>query len=297
VRFFTERGIAIARCCALVEIERSSFYYRSHGREDDELLENLRRIAREHKRYGYRRAWALLRRQGEQVNHKRVERLWKEAGLGLARKRSRKRVRKGAGTPLKALYPNHVWTYDFMEDATVDGRKLRILTVVDEFSRESVAIEVDRRMPSVRVIEVLKKVFAERGAPEYIRSDNGPEFIAEAVKEWLASQGTKPYYIDPGCPWQNPYGESFNDKLRTECLNMELFTSLAEARIVLASWREEYNRERPHSSLGYRTPEEYRAQWEAKKEKVISFSPAAGSLRSLKGGGGRKGKTLVGVDS
>ncbi|MEK6683845.1 MAG: IS3 family transposase, partial [Nitrospirota bacterium] len=194
-KFFVEHGIPIARCCALVEIERSSFYYRSHGRKDEELLEKLRRIAREHKRYGYRRAWALLKRQGERVNRKRVERVWKEAGLGLPRRRPRKRVRKGTGTPLEALYPNHVWTYDFMEDATVDGRKLRILTVVDEFTRESPAIEVDRRMPSGRVIEVLKKAFAERGAPEHLRSDNGPEFIAEAIKEWLAIRGTKAYYI------------------------------------------------------------------------------------------------------
>jgi len=297
VRFFTEQGIPIARCCALVQIERSSFYYRSHGREDEEVLTKLRGIAREHKRYGYRRAWALLWRQGERVNLKRVHRLWKKAGLGLPRRRPRKRVRKGTGTPLEALYPNHVWTYDFMQDATMDERKLRILTVVDEFTRESVAIEVDRRMPSARVIDVLGRVFGERGAPEYIRSDNGPEFIAETVKEWLAGRGTKPYFIDPGCPWQNPYGESFNDKLRTECLNMELFTSQAEARVVIEGWRREYNGERPHSSLGYRTPEEYRAVWEAKRGKVVSFSPAPGSLRSLLGGGGRKGKAIVGMDS
>jgi putative transposase len=297
VKFFMAQGLGVRRCCALVEMPRSSFFYQAEEGEDEELLSKLGAIAREHKRYGYRRAWALLRRQGESVNMKRVHRLWKKAGLGLPRRRPRKRVRKGTGTPLKALYPNHVWTYDFMEDATMDGRKLRILTVVDEFTRESPAIEVERSMPSARVIEVLKRVFAERGAPEYLRSDNGPEYIAQAVKDWLASRWTKPYYIDPGCPWQNPYGESFNDKLRTECLNMEIFGSLAEAKIEIERWRREYNRERPHSSLEYRTPEEHRVAWEAKKEKVISFSPAPGSLRSLQGGGGRKGKTMVGVGS
>jgi putative transposase len=255
-RYFVEHGMSIARCCALIGMRRSTFYYKGHGAEDEELVGKLQEIAGEHKRYGYRRAWALLRRRGEWVNVKRVHRLWKETGLGLPRKRFRKRLRKGAGTPLKALHPNHVWTYDFMEDATIDGRKLRVLTVVDEFTRESPTIAVDRRMPASQVIEVLKRAFAERGAPRYLRSDNGPEFIAEAVKKWLASRGTKPYYIDPGCPWQNPYGESFNDKLRGECLNMELFASLPEARIVIEEWRRNYNGERPHSSLGYRTPEE-----------------------------------------
>jgi putative transposase len=297
VKYFMEQGLTIARCCALVELGRSSFYYQAEEDGDEELLSKLRQIAREHKRYGYRRAWALLRREGQRVNIKRIHRLWKKAGLGLPRKRLRKRLRKGTGTPLQALYPNHVWTYDFMEDATMDGRKLRILTVVDEFTRESLAIVVERSMTSEQVIEVLRRLFAQRGAPEYLRSDNGPEFIAQAVQEWLASRGTKPYYIDPGCPWQNPYGESFNDKLRTECLNMELFGSLAEAKIEIERWRRAYNRERPHSSLGYQTPQEYRAAWEAKRGKEFSFSPAPGSLRSPWVRAGRKGKTMVGVTS
>jgi len=178
--------------------------------------------------------------------------------------------------PLKALYPRHVFTYDFMQDQTADGRRLKILTVVDEFTRESIAIRVERRMPAAIVIEVLREAFRRYGAPEFLRSDNGPEFIAEAVQSWLVSQGTKTHYIDPASPWQNAFGESFNDKLRQECLNLEVFETLEEAKVVIARWRRAYNGERPHSSLGYRTPKEFRAAW----EKEFSSSRAPGSLRS-----------------
>ena len=227
------------------------------------------------------------------MNRKKVYRLWKQMGLSLPKRRSRRRSRKGSGAPLRAIYPNHVWTYDFMADTTLDERKLRILTVVDEFTRESVGIRVGRRMPALAVLAILEQLFAERGAPEYLRSDNGPEFIAQAVQSWVQSQGTKTYYIAPGSPWQNAYGESFNDKLRDECLNMEVFLSVQEAQIVVEGWRRHYNQERPHSSLGYKTPIEFRAEWEAGL-KELSFSPAPSSLRSAGGGAGEKEKLLLG---
>ncbi len=163
--------------------------------------------------------------------------------------------------PVRADRPNHVWTYDFLQDHCANGQALRILTLVDEFTRECLAIEVGGSLGARRVIAVLERVFAEHGQPEWLRSDNGPEFIAQILKRWLAERGPKPRYIDPGCPWQNPYGESFNGRLRDECLNRELFANRREAAVVLEAWRHEYNEERPHSSLGYRTPREFRAAW------------------------------------
>lgn len=281
------------RCCALLGVARSSFYYKHEANEEDaKLVAQLQEIARRHKRYGYRRAWALLRRQGEKVNRKRVYRLWKEAKLSVPRKRFRKRLKKGLSMPLQALYPKHVVTYDFMQDETADGRRLKILTLVDEFTRESPAIEVDRRMPSAGVIEVLEKTFEKWGWPEYLRSDNGPEFVARQVQAWLAERGVKTHYIDPGSPWQNPYGESFNDKVRGECLNLELFGSVPEARYVVEAWRRHYNEERPHMSLGYLTPVEFRERCGG--EKVISSSRAPSLEDSLRGEGARRGKTIVG---
>lgn len=168
--------------------------------------------------------------------------------------------------PRKADHPNHVWTYDFRENQTAEGRSLRILTLVDEFPRESIAIGVERRMPAAVVIEVLR---------EAMRRCGPPEFIAKAVQTWLAQQGVKTHYIDPGSPWQNAFGESFNDKLRQECLNLELFETLDDAKIVIARWRREYKAERPHSSLGYRTPREFRAAREV-GERDDSIEPAGG---------------------
>jgi len=261
VEFIGRRGISERRSCALVNLSRSSYRYEPHPRDDQELEDKLAAISQRKKRYGYRRAGVELRREGLVVNHKRVYRVWKKAGLTLAPVRRRKRGGKPNQVPLKAEYPNHVWTYDFMADATYDGRKLRILNVVDEFTRNNMAIEVKRRMPAKTVITILEKLFREHGAPAYLRSDNGPEFIAQATKGYLAKQGVQTHYIDPGSPWQNAYGESFNGKLRDECLNMEVFYSLKEAKIILQQWRQEYNHERPHSSLGYLTPWEYWQKW------------------------------------
>lgn len=289
VRKLVTLGLSERRGCALVGISRSGYEYVAEDSGDEDLAKDLKEIARKHVRYGYRRAWALLRRAGQRVNLKRVHRLWRKEGLSVPRRRSRKRLRKGGSVPLLAQFPNHVWTYDFVHDATEDGRKLKILTVVDEFVRDSISIGVARRMPAVAVLEILDRAFAEYGAPEYLRSDNGPEFVAEAVQRWLAERGTKTHYIAPASPWQNAFGESFNDKLRTECLNLEIFGSLLEAKVVIENWRHHYNEARPHSSLGYLTPREFRTR--CKKE--LSLSPAPGSLRSLPGAGGRKRKLFL----
>ena len=251
-------NVSERRSCELVGISRSSYRYEPVRREADAALAaKLREIAWENKVAGYRTAWAYLRREGIKVNHKRVYRIWKEEGLGLPREK--KRVRnKGSLAPLKATHPNHVWTYDFVHDRTVDGQPLCILTVEDEHTREGLKVAVDRNMPASRVKEVLESLFAERGLPEYIRSDNGPEFIARKLTEWLDCLHVKPHHIEPGSPWQNAYGESFNATLRRECLNQELFHSLLDAKVKTKKWRQWYNEAQPRSALGYLTSVEFR---------------------------------------
>jgi putative transposase len=195
------------------------------------------------------------------VNHKRVHRLWRLAGSTQPRRSRKKRSKPEAGVPRAATRPNDVWTYDFIHDACFGGRKLKMLTVVDEFTRECLAIEVATSLPSGRVITVLERLFEERGGPEYIRSDNGPEFIAERVQRWLEERGSETIYITPGHPWENAHEESFNGRFRDECLNMEVFSNVVEARVVIEEWRRHYNEERLHGSLGYRTPREFREVW------------------------------------
>jgi len=267
VIFLNEREISERRACSLVGLSRSSFHYAAHPLDNTELEERLKKTAQKYPRYGYRRAWALERRSGRVVNHKRVYRMWQKLGLSLPRRRRKKRGNGQGMMPVKAEYPNQVWSYDFLFDACENGKKLKILTVADEFTREGLAVEVDSRLPSRRVLEVLDKLFRERGAPEHLRSDNGPEFIARIVKRRLTERGTKTIYIDPGCPWQNAYVESFNGRLRDECLNLELFHSVNEGKVVMENWRSYYNEERPHSSLGYQTPAEYRAAWLGKEKR------------------------------
>jgi len=259
VTFLKAWGSSERRSCELAGIGRSSFRYEPSPRDDEELAGRLRKISNKHKRYGYRRAWALLRRAGETVNHKRVFRVWKKEGLSLPGRRPKKRRACVGEIPCRAEYPRHVWTYDFVHDATENGRKLKILTMVDEFTRFSPAIEPDTSIKAQKVIEILKQLFEKHGAPTFIRSDNGPEFVADALKNWLDKSGAKTLYIDPGKPWQNPYGESFNGKFRDECLKMELFNNINHAKVVVEIWRREYNENRPHSSLGYLTPAEFAA--------------------------------------
>ena len=226
---------------------------------DDEprLVEAMVAWASQYGRYGYRRITVLLRQAGWKVNHKRVERLWRREGLKVPKRHPKRRrlwLNDGSCVRLRAQRPNHVWSYDFVMDRTHDGRSLKMLTLVDEFTRECLAIDVERGIKSGDVIDRLTEVFVERGTPDYIRSDNGPEFIAEALKKWVHGLGVDTLFIEPGSPWENGYVESFNGKLRDEMLNMEVFDTLLEAQVLVERWRIEYNTFRPHSSLGYRPP-------------------------------------------
>ncbi len=208
-------------------------------------------------RYGYRRITELLRREGWRVNHKRVERLWRREGLKVPQRQPKRRrlwLNDGSCVRLRPEYRDHVWSYDFVTDRTHDGRSIRLLTILDEYSRECLAIDVERKLNSDHVLHRLADLFARRGAPQYIRSDNGPEFTATVVREWLGHLGVGTLYIEPGSPWENGYIESFNGKLRDEFLDGEIFDTLRETKILTERWRREYNRFRPHSSLGYRPP-------------------------------------------
>jgi len=226
----------------------------------------IRRLAKRHRRYGYRMITAKLRQEGWQVNHKRVRRIWRREGLQVPYRRRWKKA-KGDGANScrvkEALYRNHVWTYDFMSDQTEDGRSVKVLTVLDEFTRESLAIEVARSIRAKDVIRVLEYLFLVRGAPEFIRSDNGPEFIADAIKKWLKKNHVETLHIERGSPWQNGYIESFNGRFRDEVLDREVFYSVREAKVLVEGWRLEYNHHRPHSALGYRTPAEFAASCSA----------------------------------
>ncbi len=226
---------------------------------DDEaaLTRDIIVLAREYGRYGYRRITALLRAAGWVVNQKRVARIWRREGLkvpGRQPKRRRLWLNDGSCIRLRPERANHVWSYDFVEDRTHDGRKIRMLNIVDEYTREALAIRVARRLNSHDVIDVLSDLFILRGVPVHVRSDNGPEFIARAVRDWINAVGAQTAYITPGSPWENGYIESFNARLRDELLNGEIFYTLREARILIESWRRHYNTLRPHSSLGYRPP-------------------------------------------
>ena len=255
------------RACKVLGQARSTQRYTMRERDDERpLVQRMLALVRRHPRYGYRRIWALLRRDGFRVNRKRVYRLWRKEGLKVPRKQCKRRRLGHSGNGCvrhRTEHINHVWCYDFVSDQTTDGRTLKFLTVEDEYTRECLAIEVERSITSAGVIETLRYVFELRGAPQHIRSDNGPEFIAKALRSWLAESGVKTLYIEPGAPWQNGYNESFNGKLRDELLNGELFTSLKEAKVVTEDYRLAYNHRRPHSSLGYRTPAEYAVECSA----------------------------------
>ena len=217
----------------------------------------MHELAKERRRYGHRRVAALLRAEGWRVNNKRVRRLWRREGLKIPRrvKKKRRLGHDGNGcTRRRATRPNEVWSYDFVFDQTADGRRLKILPVVDEFTRECLVMLVGRRLTAGDVIKALARAAVRRGMPEHLRSDNGPEFIAKEVRAWLAREGTGTLYIEPGSPWENAYSESFNSRLRDELLNGELFSSEKEAVVLLEQWRRAYNDERPHSSLGYVAP-------------------------------------------
>ena len=253
-----ELGVPERRACRVLGQHRST-QRKPPGTPDDEaaLTADIIALATRYGRYGYRRITALLRQAGWRVNRKRVERLWRREGLKVPQKQPKKgRLWRGDGSCLRLRpgHANHVWSYDFVEDRTHDGRKYRMLNVIDEFTRECLAIRVGRKLNSVDVVDLLSDLFILRGVPGHVRSDNGPEFIAKAVRAWIAAVGATTAYIEPGSPWENGYCESFNSKLRDELLDGEVFYSLAEAKVVIESWRRHYNSNRPHSALGYRPP-------------------------------------------
>jgi putative transposase len=253
------------RACKVLLQSRTSQRRVPREREADTvLMEKMKALSLEKPRYGYRMIWGLLVNDGWRVNRKRVYRLWKAAGLKI-RRSERKRPRPGSGENAchrrRPEYPNHVWSYDITIDATADGRNLKFLVVVDEYTRRCFRIEVGRSMTARQVVRVLKELVRVHGEPTAIRSDNGPEFIAKAVKEWLAERSVETLYIEPGSPWQNGYIESFNSRFEHEFLSQEIFGSVAEAQVLAEHYRLEYNHVRPHSSLGYRTPAQYTEEW------------------------------------
>jgi putative transposase len=260
-------GVSERLACRVLGQHRSTQRKAPVGRADEAALTaDIIALATRYGRYGYRRITAMLHAAGWAVNVKRVERVWRREGLKVPRKQPRKGrlwLNDGSCVRLRPKQPNHVWSYDFVEDRTHNGRKFRMLNVIDEFTRECLAIRIDRKLRSTDVIDVLADLFILRGVPGHIRSDNGPEFIARSVREWIAAVGAKTAFIEPGSPWENGYCESFNSKLRDEMLNGEIFYSLAEARVVIESWRQHYNTIRPHSSLGYRPPSPEAVLWPA----------------------------------
>ena len=262
------------RACHTSGIARSTVRYRKRGRaEEVGMMSAVRDYARRYPQHGYRHITALMQRDGgRRVNHKRIERLWRQEGLQLPRRKTVKR-RYGEKGEVKrrAEYPNHVWSYDFTEDRTERGQKVRVLTVLDEFTRECLMTLAARSIPSARVLDVLKWLFTTRGVPQHLRSDNGSEFIANKIKAWLKTSGCQTIYIEPGHPWENPFIERFIGTLKRECLDRYLFDTVAEAQYLVEQWREEYNRYRPHSSLDYLTPVEYARQLQPS---VISLTPA-----------------------
>ena len=251
-------GVSERKACRVLGQARSTQRRIPKRREDEEALrEDVVKVARRFGRYGYRMVTGMLRTEGWAVNHKRVERIWRQEGLKVPSKqpkRGRLWLTDGSCIRLRPLYRHHVWAYDFVADRTHDGRPLKMLTVLDEYSRECLAIVVTRRLQADDVLQTLSELFAEHGPPANLRSDNGPEFTARVVRQWLGELGVKTLFIEPGSPWENGYNESFNGTLRNELLKREIFYSLEEAKVLIEQWRREYNTHRPHSSLGYRPP-------------------------------------------
>lgn len=267
-RAAAKQAVAMEMCscraaCRILRVARSTFSYQGRGPTTAEvqLRKRLHELAVQYPRYGYRRMAAVLRREGWRVGKRHIQRLRRQEGLRVPPTR-RKVVRRGVSTglPTRATHRNHVWTWDFIADATVRGGTLRMLTILDEHTRECHVLQADRALRSGDVLEWLQKAIAEHGAPEYIRSDNGSEFIARIVQRWLKGRRIKTIYIDPGSPWQNGFVESFHGRFRDECLNREQLWTLSEARVVVEGFRRDYNQQRPHSKLGYASPAEYAAR-------------------------------------
>ena len=246
------------RACQVLGQCRVTQRYASYvAGEEEKLVARIVELPTQYGRYGYRRITALLKQEEWQVNHKKIERIWRREGLKVPQKQPKRRrlwLNDESCIRLRPEHRDHVWSYDFVMVRTSDGRSFRILAILDEYTRECLAILVKRRISSQDVIDQLFQLFIFRGIPEHIRSDNGPEFTSKAIRRWLSRLGVKTLFIEPGSPWENGYIESFNGKLRDELLNREIFTTLAEAKILIEQWRKEYNQIRPHSALNYRPP-------------------------------------------
>lgn len=258
VAYAVARGVSQRRACRLLSVARSALGYVSRlAQRDAPVLKAMQELARQYPRYGYRRVQVFLGRQGFAMSADRAYRLWRQAGLQVPRRKVRRRAASGRPRPTPASGANQVWAYDFVFDRCANGQQLKCLTVVDEWTRECLAIEVAATIRSSQVIDVLSRLVSVHGAPRFLRSDNGPEFVSRAVLRWLSSSNIDTALIDPGKPWQNGLNESFNDKFRDECLSLEWFRSRAEAKVLIEIWRRHYNEVRPHSSLGYLTPKEF----------------------------------------
>ena len=261
VAYGRERGLSVRRACTLFSVARSALRYQGRKTvKDAGVIERMQELSAQYPRYGYRRIRIFLGRNGHRMSVGRAYRLWRAAGLQLPRKRPRKRVAAARPRPQAPSGPNQVWSYDFVFDHCANGQQLKCLTVTDEFTKEGLAIDVNARIRSPRVIDVLSRLVSARGAPSFLRSDNGPEFVSKALLSWIVAQGIGTALIEPGKPWQNGVAESFNGKFRDECLSLEWFRSRAEAKVIIETWRRHYNEVRPHSSLGYLTPNEFVAR-------------------------------------
>jgi putative transposase len=270
VAFACERGLSERRACGLFELSRSTMSYElCLPVKDRPVIEAMKALSAQYPRYGYRRIRIFLRRQGHELGVHRAYRLWSQAGLQLPRKRPRRRVATSRPRPLTPTSANIVWSYDFVFDATAAGQQIKCLTVVDEFTHECLAIDVAGSIRSKRVIDVLTRLISVHGAPLYLRSDNGPEFVSHALLQWIADSGIGTALIDPGKPWQNGTNESFNGRFRDECLSIEWFRSRDEARVVIEAWRRHYNAVRPHSSLNYLTPVEFKQQHQPVRNRAV----------------------------
>jgi putative transposase len=259
VRIIENFGLSVRKTCSLIGIWRTSFSYKPRQGNPDEAVirAKLKELANKRKRFGCPRLHVLLLREGFIINHKRTERIYKEEGLSLRIKRRRKIASVLRTEVPRPTHPNHIWSMDFMKDALSSGRKLKVFPIIDEYTKKCFKIEVDTSINGVRVVRALNDIALQQGLPEIIIVDNGPEFIGKAVDEWAYRRGVKLFFITPGKPVENMYMESFNGKLRDECLNLHYFVSLDHARQVIEDWRVDYNTERPHSSLDNLTPEEF----------------------------------------
>ena len=259
VTYAQGRGVSIRRACALMSVARSALYYESRlVKRDEPVVAIMRELAEQYPRYGYRRIQVFLERRGHRMSADRAHRLWRKCGLQVPRKRPRRRIASGRPRPLPATGAGYLWAYDFVFDACANGQQLKCLTVIDEYTRECLAIDVAGSIRSSRVIEVLARFVSVHGAPRYLRSDNGPEFVSRAILKWLTEANIDTAFIDSGKPWLNGMNESFNGKFRDECLNMQWFKNRIDAKILIEDFRRQFNEVKPHSSLGNLTPAEFK---------------------------------------